>query len=227
MLRRVFLVRTDISEELSTSFIRVTRIGEIGTTLAVSSNRVRRLLVTANVVSNSPILVTLKKEALSSSEMSVLTRNTRRNIPEGLFIKVITNRTVFGSQHRLICTNTTATFPTITARCGWDLPSMKTEALAVGGHAAMLTVHEQPNWPARSRWGPICSILHSPAEVWIYRNFAWHSKNYNDIPQTESLGSWTWHIFRISKQIGMQRFTNWVFFRPQMSGVRHLLCWVH
>jgi hypothetical protein len=39
MLRRVALVRTDDSEELSASFIRVTRIGEIGTTLAVTSNR--------------------------------------------------------------------------------------------------------------------------------------------------------------------------------------------
>jgi hypothetical protein len=39
MLRRVALVRTDISEELSSSFIRVTRIGELETTLAVSSNR--------------------------------------------------------------------------------------------------------------------------------------------------------------------------------------------
>jgi hypothetical protein len=33
ILRRVALVRTEVSEELSTSFIRVTRIGEIGTTL--------------------------------------------------------------------------------------------------------------------------------------------------------------------------------------------------
>jgi hypothetical protein len=39
MLRRVALVRTDVSEELSTSFIRVTSIGELGTTLAVTSNR--------------------------------------------------------------------------------------------------------------------------------------------------------------------------------------------
>jgi hypothetical protein len=39
MLHRVALVRTDVSEELSASFIRVTRIGELGTTLAVTSNR--------------------------------------------------------------------------------------------------------------------------------------------------------------------------------------------
>jgi hypothetical protein len=39
MLRRVVLVRTDFSEKLSASFIRVTRIGELGTTLAVTSNR--------------------------------------------------------------------------------------------------------------------------------------------------------------------------------------------
>jgi hypothetical protein len=38
-LRRVALVRTDDSEELSASFIKVTRIGELGTTLAVTSNR--------------------------------------------------------------------------------------------------------------------------------------------------------------------------------------------
>jgi hypothetical protein len=39
MLHRVTLVRTDVSEELSTCFIMVTRIGELGTTLAVTSNR--------------------------------------------------------------------------------------------------------------------------------------------------------------------------------------------
>jgi hypothetical protein len=56
MLRRVALVITDVSEELSASFIRVTRIGELGTNLM--------------------------KEALSSSETPVLTRATLRNIPE-------------------------------------------------------------------------------------------------------------------------------------------------
>jgi hypothetical protein len=38
ILRRVALVRTDVSEELSASIIRVTRICELGTTLAVTSN---------------------------------------------------------------------------------------------------------------------------------------------------------------------------------------------
>jgi hypothetical protein len=88
MLCRVALVRTVVSEELRPSFM-VTRIGELGTTPAVTSNRrtlrrntkcVRRLLVTASVPS-SPILVTVMKVALSFSETSVLTRATRFNFP--------------------------------------------------------------------------------------------------------------------------------------------------
>jgi hypothetical protein len=46
MLRRVALVKTDVSEELSAFFIRLTRMVELGTTLAVTSNQ--QLLVTAS-----------------------------------------------------------------------------------------------------------------------------------------------------------------------------------
>jgi hypothetical protein len=82
MLRRVALVRTDVSEELSASFIRVTRICELVTTLPLVFLRsMRRLPVTASVVPSSPILVTLMKEALNSSETSALTRSTWSNVP--------------------------------------------------------------------------------------------------------------------------------------------------
>jgi hypothetical protein len=61
MLRRAAIVRTDVSEELSTYIIRVSRIGELGTLAVTRIRSVRRLTVTANVVP---------------------TRATRRNIPE-------------------------------------------------------------------------------------------------------------------------------------------------
>jgi hypothetical protein len=65
MLRRVALVINDISE------------------VRVFLRNVRRLLVTANVVPSSPIYVTVIMKTLRSSETSVLTRTTRRDIPEG------------------------------------------------------------------------------------------------------------------------------------------------
>jgi hypothetical protein len=81
MLRGVALVRSDVSEELRASIIRVTRIRELGKELAVTSNgSTLRRNISANVVSNSPVLVILMMEALCSSETSVLTTDIRRNI---------------------------------------------------------------------------------------------------------------------------------------------------
>jgi hypothetical protein len=83
MLCRVDIVTTDISEESTASITRVKRMGELGTTLAVTNNRhTLRRMVIGNVVPSSPILVTLVMEALHSSSTSVTTRATRRNIPE-------------------------------------------------------------------------------------------------------------------------------------------------
>jgi hypothetical protein len=91
MLRRMALVRTDVSEEPGASFIRVTKIGELGTTQAADNNRrtlrrsissQRKSVASYGYIPTSPILVTLIMEELSSSDTSVLTRATRLNIPE-------------------------------------------------------------------------------------------------------------------------------------------------
>jgi hypothetical protein len=70
MLRRAARVRTDVSEK---------RITVVMTLVFLLS--VLRSLVTANVRS-SPILITLMTEAIRYSKTSVITRVTRRNIPE-------------------------------------------------------------------------------------------------------------------------------------------------
>jgi hypothetical protein len=61
MLRRVALVTTDISEKRIPSIIRVPRIGE---------------LVTANVVPNSPFLVTTRRHIPGEGILSTQTCNT-------------------------------------------------------------------------------------------------------------------------------------------------------
>jgi hypothetical protein len=94
MLRRLALVGTDVSEELSA---------------IVFLRSVHRLLVTANVVPSSPVLVTLMMEALDSFETSVLTRTTRCNIPE------------YGILHSHLCENLKSYIALTAGLCSGDL----------------------------------------------------------------------------------------------------------
>jgi hypothetical protein len=92
MLHSVDLIRTDFSEEHIVSIIRVTRIGELRTTLAVTSNRStlrRDTIIIANVFPGSPNLFTLMTQAIRSSETSVHRRATQRNASEeGILLTV-------------------------------------------------------------------------------------------------------------------------------------------
>jgi hypothetical protein len=87
MLRRVDIERTDVSEGRIAYIVYITRIDALWTTLAVTGNDmylsvvrfVCCLLLTFFI---APNLVTLMIDAIISTETSVLTTATRRNIPE-------------------------------------------------------------------------------------------------------------------------------------------------
>jgi hypothetical protein len=69
MLRRMAVVRTDVSEGRFHSYV-------------LFHGALRRLLITSNIVPSLQILFALIMEAINSSETLVLAKGTRRNIPE-------------------------------------------------------------------------------------------------------------------------------------------------
>jgi hypothetical protein len=95
----VALVRTGVSDECSVPIFRVTRTGELGTMLLFLRS-LRRLLIAANVVPSSPILVTLIKETVPSSETSALTRSTNVTSQKMAFFNLCTDLKCFtASEH--------------------------------------------------------------------------------------------------------------------------------
>jgi hypothetical protein len=76
MLRLVAVLRTDVSEEHSAFFIRVTRICELGTTLAVTSNR-RTLRRNTTAVKTSHLKYNLFRDLTKLNDRSVYIRERR------------------------------------------------------------------------------------------------------------------------------------------------------
>jgi hypothetical protein len=82
----VALVRTQLSEELSASINRATRIGELEKNLL-------RLLITTNVVSSSPIPVTPMIEAIYSFKRRFLQEPHSETALNTAFFKVTAVKT--------------------------------------------------------------------------------------------------------------------------------------
>jgi hypothetical protein len=89
MLRRVAPVRTDISKEFYLLYHQADNNRWARNNVCIKyikcikhADSVFRLLVTANNVPIPPIIVSLKMEAIPSSETRVFTRAIRRNVPE-------------------------------------------------------------------------------------------------------------------------------------------------
>jgi hypothetical protein len=104
MLRRVALVRTDVSEEPSTSF-RVTRIGELGTTIAITSNLTMKNYVSCDIKPQSVphrrhIASPLQSPAgLCYVRFEVFTEMTMKNASSGMLRRVALVRTEVSDKH--------------------------------------------------------------------------------------------------------------------------------
>jgi hypothetical protein len=92
MWRRVVLVRTEVSEERTASIVRMTRIGELGTKLGVTSNRSELQRTNIKAICSSETSVLTIATQHHNSEDGILRSHDRKNLKSYIFVSCVTNQ---------------------------------------------------------------------------------------------------------------------------------------
>jgi hypothetical protein len=115
VLHRVALVRTDVSQERSASFIRVTTIGELGATLTATINQSVVTRATRRTIPEGSILHSHRRENLKSYIRAGTVRNSlyhyhHHRLPNQTVLVNMTSVSSYNDIHRTTFSSHTAAF---------------------------------------------------------------------------------------------------------------------